>query len=73
MSTKQQRAAALAAFNEEGRATIDVDQAAHVLGISRGAAYEAARRGDIPTLRFGRRLVVPVAGLRAKLNVPGRA
>ncbi len=44
-------------------ATVDVPIAGNVLGLSRDSAYEAARRGDIPTLRFGRRLVVPVPRL----------
>lgn len=43
--------------------TVTVERAAGVLGISRGSAYEAARRGDIPTLRLGRRLLVPSAAL----------
>jgi excisionase family DNA binding protein len=40
---------------------------ADVLGIGRAAVYEAARRGEIPTLSFGRRLVVPTAALRRML------
>ncbi len=42
------------------RATITVDEAALLLGIGRSAAYEAARRGQLPTRRLGRRLFVPV-------------
>jgi excisionase family DNA binding protein len=40
--------------------TISVEQAARHLGIGRGAAYDAARRGELPTIRLGRRLVVPL-------------
>lgn len=47
-----------------GRATCSVEEAAQVLGIGRGTAYEAARMGQIPVLHLGRRLLVPVAGLR---------
>lgn len=47
----------------EGRATISVEEAATLLGIGRSAAYEAARRGQLPTLRLGRRLLVPVPRL----------
>ncbi|WP_369414751.1 helix-turn-helix domain-containing protein [Collibacillus ludicampi] len=32
---------------------------ARVLGISRGSAYELARRTDFPKLRVGRRIVIP--------------
>ena len=46
-----------------GRATITVTQAAELLGISRTAAYDAARRGELPTRRLGHRLVVPVPWL----------
>ena len=45
------------------RATITVTQAAKLLGISRTAAYDAARRGELPTRRLGHRLVVPVPWL----------
>jgi len=40
-----------------------------VLGLSRASTYEAARRGDIPTIRFGRRVVVPTAALRRMLGL----
>jgi excisionase family DNA binding protein len=46
-----------------GRTTITVTEAAELLGIGRTAAYEAARRGEIPTRRLGHRLVVPVPWL----------
>ncbi len=36
-----------------------VMEAAAELGISKGSAYEAARTGKIPTIRIGRRLIVP--------------
>jgi Helix-turn-helix domain len=48
--------------------TITVPRAARVLGISRGGAYEAARTGELPTLRIHHRLVVPVARLRRMLG-----
>jgi excisionase family DNA binding protein len=34
-----------------------------MLGISRGLAYDAAGRGEIPTVKIGRRLLVPRARL----------
>ena len=52
------------------QATISVEQAAHVLGLGRTAAYEAARRGEFPTRRLGRRVVVPVPALLEWLGVP---
>lgn len=47
-----------------------VEEAAHALGIGRASAYEAARRGELPVLRIGRRLVVPVDALEAMLARP---
>ena len=38
---------------------LTIDEAAVVLRISRQSAYEAARRGEIPTIRLGRRILVP--------------
>ncbi len=46
-----------------GKATITVEQAAKLLGLGRTAAYDAARRGELPTRRLGRRLLVPVPAL----------
>lgn len=46
---------------------VTVNEAALMLRISCGAAYEAARRKQIPTIRIGRRLLVPVAALERML------
>ena len=51
-------------------AILTVEEAGRLLGIGRGLAYEAARRGDIPTLRIGRRLVVPRLALDRLLSEP---
>ena len=40
--------------------------------LSRNAAYEAAKRGEIPTVRIGRLLRVPVMALERKLEEAGR-
>ena len=44
--------------------TITVPMAGRLLGLSLNKAYEAAARGEIPTLRFGKRIVVPTRPLR---------
>ncbi len=49
------------------RMTLTVDEAAKALGIGRGLAYEAVRRGEIPTVRIGRRLLVPRVALERLL------
>ena len=50
------------------RATITIEQTAQLLGLGRTAAYDAARRGELPTRRLGRRLLVPVPALLAWLE-----
>ncbi len=44
--------------NEE-RLTYDIPEAGKKAGLGRNASYEAARRGQIPTIRLGSRLLVP--------------
>ena len=45
------------------RLTLSVEEAAQALGISRAFAYESVRRGDIPHIKIGRRLLVPKLAL----------
>ncbi len=47
------------------RLTLSIEEAANVLGISRALAYELVRRGELPSLRLGRRVVVPRRSLEA--------
>ncbi|MEO3811354.1 hypothetical protein ABGB17_20360 [Sphaerisporangium sp. B11E5] len=49
--------------------TISVPRAGALVGLCRDSSYEAARRGDLPTLKFGRRVVVPTARLLAMLGL----
>lgn len=49
--------------------TMSVEVAGKILGLSRNSAYEAARRGDIPVLRIGRRVLVPTAKLLELLGL----
>jgi excisionase family DNA binding protein len=51
----------------EGR-VMTLDEVASLLRISRGSAYEAARRKEIPTIRIGRRLLVPTDALNKMLS-----
>lgn len=48
--------------------TISVPEAGEEVGIGRSAAYAAAKRGEIPTIRIGNLLRVPVAVWRRKLG-----
>jgi len=49
--------------------TASVAEAAEWLGLGRSSAYEAVRRGELPALKFGRALRVPVARLRVMLGI----
>ncbi|MCE3277387.1 MAG: Helix-turn-helix domain [Propionibacteriaceae bacterium] len=53
--------------------TMQVDDVAKALGLSRGAAYNAIQTGEIPSIRIGRRIVVPTAAVRRMLQLDGGA
>jgi excisionase family DNA binding protein len=44
-------------------------EAAGWLGLSKSGAYAAASSGALPTIRIGRRLLVPTAALRRMLQL----
>ena len=53
--------------------TMPVPQAGKLyLGLGRNASYEAARRGEIPTIKIGRLLRVPVVAMERILEGAGR-
>jgi Helix-turn-helix domain len=40
-----------------------------VLPISRNGLYDAIKRGDIPSFRLGRKIIIPTAALKAKFQL----
>lgn len=50
-----------------GRSTVDVDELCEPFGWGRSTAYDAVRRGIVPSVRVNRRVVVPVPALVALL------
>jgi excisionase family DNA binding protein len=48
--------------------TCSVPEAGKVLGVERKCAYRAAAKGEIATIRVGRKLRVPLAWLERKLE-----
>jgi excisionase family DNA binding protein len=52
----------------KGRATCTVEEACEVLGIGLSLGYGAVSRGEIPSIRMGRKLLVPVPKLLAMLE-----
>jgi excisionase family DNA binding protein len=49
--------------------TLTVEQAGELLGVSRRSAYRAASTGELPTIKLGRRLVVPTARILELLGL----
>ena len=47
---------------------LNADQLAEVLGISRAGAYQLMHAVDFPTIRIGKRMVVPKEELRLWMN-----
>jgi hypothetical protein len=57
--------------DHNARLTISVPEAGErYFGLCRNAAYNAAARGEIPTIRIGRLLRVPVRALERMLDQP---
>ena len=48
----------------------DVPEAGALLGLTRNGSYEAAKRGDIPTIRLGGLIKVPKAAFHRMLDEP---
>jgi excisionase family DNA binding protein len=49
----------------------NVPQAGEILGLSRNAAYAAAKNGSLPTIRIGKLIRVPKAAIRQMLDRSG--
>lgn len=60
---------AAASEESDNRLAIPLLEAAEKLGVGKAAAYEAAHRGDIPTIRVGKRFLVPVAAFNRLLGI----
>jgi excisionase family DNA binding protein len=54
--------------SEDQRLVYEVPEAGAMLGLTRNASYDAAKRGDIPTIRFGKLLRVPKAAFHKMLQ-----
>ena len=48
--------------------TYSVPEAGRIVGLGKNGSYDAARRGELPVLRFGRILRVPRAALERMLG-----
>ena len=52
----------------ENRLTLTVDEAAQALGLSRNSCYQAVDTGAIPSIRIGKRILIPRFALERLLN-----
>jgi excisionase family DNA binding protein len=50
--------------------TVSVAEAAEILGLGRNTGYDAVRRGEIPVIKIGKRLLVPKPALDRLLQGP---
>jgi excisionase family DNA binding protein len=48
--------------------TMTIEEAGKLLGIGRSSAYGAIRRGGLPFLKIGRRILVPRSALFRKIE-----
>lgn len=55
-------------MKDADRLTLSVDEAGKMLGLSRGLMYQAIRKGEIPSIRIGRRILIPRAALYRMLK-----
>lgn len=57
--------------NNDERLVFEVPEAGALLGLSRNASYEAAKRGDLPTIRIGKLIKVPKLAFQQMLERAG--
>jgi excisionase family DNA binding protein len=50
------------------RLVLTVSETASVLRLSRAFTYELVARGQLPSVRFGRRIMIPRAGIQRILD-----
>jgi excisionase family DNA binding protein len=63
----------MALITMERPLTVSVPEAGKILGLkSRDAAYDAAHKGEIPVIRIGRLLRVPLVALERMLEQAGQ-
>ena len=47
---------------------LSVEEAGKVVGLGKSAAYKAIHNGELPSIKLGRKLVVPIAELERLLG-----
>jgi excisionase family DNA binding protein len=55
-------------FEMSTRLTMSIPEAGKALGVSRTTIYKLANSGELPTIKLGKRILVPIAQLDRLLN-----
>ena len=55
----------------QNKLTLSVSECAEKIGIGRNLCYDLIRRGEIPSLKLGGRIVVPVVALEKLMHQAG--
>ncbi|MFC1968719.1 helix-turn-helix domain-containing protein [Chloroflexota bacterium] len=58
------------ATDDSEKLVLTVEEARQQLRLSRGSMYEAVRCGQIPSIRVGRRILIPRAALQRLFEEP---
>jgi excisionase family DNA binding protein len=56
---------------EEKKLTYNVSEAAKMLGVSEPTLYDSIKRGEIPHIFIGHRILIPIAALKKYLDNAG--
>ena len=54
--------------NKISKGVLSINEAMNVLGISRSLAYRLVKEGKLPTIRLGRKILIPVSALEKILS-----
>lgn len=57
---------------KDERLVYDVHEVGTMLGLTKNAAYVAAKRGDFPTIKIGKLIRIPKAAFHAMIDDAGR-
>jgi len=55
-------------MNGDAKRVLSVEEARQQLKISRGLMYQAIHHGEIPSIRIGRRIIIPAAAFEQFLQ-----
>ena len=56
---------------EAEKLTLNVSEAAVRLGVSKPTLYQAIKKGEVPVIRIGHRVLIPISALEKHLATAG--